>query len=187
MELWQIVLTAAVILVALAGAGWFAMRQRRTQQLSDRFGPEYRETIERTGDQRAAERELEARQERVEKLEIRGLSDDERERFAAEWQSVQARFVDDPAGAISAADRLVEAVMSARGYEVGEGFERTAGDVSVNYPQVVSEYRAAHAISERSAREGVETEEMRQAMVHYRALFDELLDGRSSQPVEASR
>jgi hypothetical protein len=186
-ELWQIVLIVALILAVLAGAAWFAMRQRRTQQLSDRFGPEYRETVEQTGDQRAAERELEARQKRVEKLEIRGLRDDERERYAAQWQSVQARFVDDPAGAISEADRLVESVMTARGYQVGEGFERTAGDVSVNYPQVVGEYRAAHDIAERNARDGVETEELRQAMVHYRALFDELLEDRSSEPVEAPR
>src|ERR671919_2833 len=114
METWVIVLIIAVLATVAVGVVWTQQR-RRTQQLSGRFGPEYRETVERTGDQRAAERELEARQKRVEKLEIRRLPDDERERYAAEWQSVQARFVDDPAGAISEADRLVEAVMSARG------------------------------------------------------------------------
>jgi hypothetical protein len=185
MELWQIIVIVAVVIVAFGIGAWVVMRQRRTQELSGRFGPEYRETIEQTGDQRAAERELEQRQKRVSEMEIHPLTADEQERFSAEWQSVQAQFVDDPSGAISQADRLVQTVMGARGYEVGEDFERRAADVSVDHPQVVSEYRAAHKIAMQHAEEGVGTEELRQAMVHYRALFAELLEAEDRAAVEA--
>ena len=186
METWVIVLIIAVLAAVAVGVVWTQQR-RRTQELSGRFGPEYRETVERVGDQRRAEGELAERQKRVEQMEIRDLSSEERARFGGEWQSAQAQFVDDPSGAIAAADRLVQELMRARGYEVGEDFERRAADLSVQHGQVVREYRAAHDIAERNAAEGVDTEELRQAMVHYRALFAELLGGEEATRVEAAR
>src|ERR671919_1641133 len=123
METWVIVLIIAVLATVAVGVVWTQQR-RRTQELSGRFGPEYRETVERVGDQRRAEGELAERQKRVEQMEIRDLSSEEQARFGGEWQSAQAQLVDDPSGAIAAADRLVQELMRARGYEVGEDFER---------------------------------------------------------------
>jgi hypothetical protein len=182
------ILIAAVIAVVLiaAGAFWFYNRRQRTERLASRFGPEYQRAVETTGDRSAAERELESREKRVSTLEIRRLSVDEHDRYAAEWRSVQARFVDDPGGAVTEADRLVEQLMEARGYPVGD-FEQRAADVSVDHPQVVEEYRAADAIAGRHAAGQADTEELRQAMVHYRALFDDLLEAERAEPVEAQR
>ena len=129
----------------------------------------------RAGDQRAAERELHERSQRVKGYEIRTLSVDERDRYIASWTETQAHFVDDPSGAISQADMLVQEVMRARGYPMVD-FDQRAADISVDHPHVVDEYRAAHNVAERHARGGVETEDLRQGMVHYRALFQELLE-----------
>lgn len=178
--LWIIV--AVVVIAAIAAAAYFWMQNRRTQELSGRFGPEYRRTLEETGDRGEAEQELQARQERVKQMEIRELPAEQREQYAREWRSVQAQFVDDPSGAISLADRLVGEVMEARGFDVDSDFEQRAADVSVESGQVVSEYRLAHDIAERHAAGGVETEELRQAMVHYRAVFDDLLGADSHEP-----
>lgn len=176
---------AAIIVVAVLAIGavvaYSLMQRRRTEQLTERFGPEYQRTVEATGGQREAERELEARQRRVESLEIRRLTVDERDRYLASWNETQARFVDDPPGAISEADMLVQEVMRARGYPMTD-FEQRAADVSVDHPHVVDEYRAAHAVTERDATDGVETEDLRQAMVHYRALFDDLLEADGAAP-----
>jgi FtsZ-interacting cell division protein ZipA len=171
-----VVIVLAIALIAAIGvAVWFYMQKRRTETLRSDFGPEYERTLHEHHDQRAAERELEERRERVEHLNIQPLPAAERDRFAERWQSVQAQFVDDPNGALRDADELVGRVMQTRGYPVGD-FEQRAADVSVNHPHVVEHYRAAHQIAVRNERGGVDTEDLRKAMVHYRALFEDLLE-----------
>lgn len=178
---------AVIVLLLLAGGAlWFYNQRQRTERLASRFGPEYQRAVDESGDRRAAEKELEQREKRVSKLELRRLSPAEHERYVSEWRSVQARFVDDPGGAITEADRLVEQLMEARGYPVGD-FEQRAADISVDHPLVVEEYRAADAIAGRHAAGQADTEQLRQAMVHYRALFDDLLETEPSEPVEARR
>lgn len=170
--LWVIV--ALVILAILGVVAWSVARKRRSEELRGQFGPEYERAVERYQDSRTAEMALEDRRRRVEQLQIRPLPRDERERYGATWHQVQGRFVDDPAGAMTQADQLVSEVMQARGYPMGD-FETRAADISVDHPTVVENYRAAHAISMRAQRGQATTEELRQAMVHYRALFADLL------------
>jgi hypothetical protein len=180
METWQVAVVVVVILVVVA-VGWIWIRGQRTQKLTEQFGPEYQRTVETVGDRRAAERELEARRERVKSFEIRALSPDERDRYLARWQESQAHFVDDPSAAISQADLLVQEVMRARGFPMVD-FEQRAADISVDHPHMLDDYRAAHNIAERHATGGVETEDLRQAMVHYRALFEDLLETDAAAP-----
>jgi hypothetical protein len=180
MQTWQIAVIVVVALVVVA-VGWMVVQRQRTQKLSEKFGPEYQRTVEASGDQRAAERELQARTERVKSFEIRALSTEQRDQYLASWKESQAHFVDDPSGAISQADMLVQQVMLARGYPMAD-FEQRAADISVDHPHVVDEYRAAHNIAERQATGDVGTEDLRQAMVHYRALFDDLLETDSAAP-----
>jgi hypothetical protein len=168
-----IVLLIALV-VAIGVAVWLYTQKRRTDTLKGEFGPEYDRAVHEHRDQGRAERELEERRERVEALHIQPLSAGQRDRFAERWQSVQAQFVDDPKGATDEADDLVGEVMQARGYPVGD-FEQRAADVSVKHPNVVEHYRAAHTIAERNERGDANTEDLRQAMVHYRALFEDLL------------
>lgn len=170
---WLIVMVAVIVIVA--ALAWRAGQQRRSQRLQERFGPEYDRTVETAGKRSAAEADLQARQERVEALEIRPLDGTDRDRFGERWRVVQALFVDDPASAVDHADVLIGDVMRARGYPVGD-FEQRAADVSVNHPQVVDHYRAAHAIAAKQRAGTGDTEQLRQAMVHYRALFADLLD-----------
>jgi hypothetical protein len=170
--IWVLV---AILAIALVAVGVLLYRQRRSQQLREGFGPEYERTIAETGDRRAAERELGERRERRAKLEIRELEPDARDRYAERWRAAQRAFVDQPAAAVADADRLVGEVMHERGYPVDEDFERRAADVSVDHPVVVDNYRAAHAISTRAVRDETSTEDLRQALVHFRALFVELL------------
>jgi hypothetical protein len=185
MEMWQIVAIIVVAIVALAAIGWVITQRQRTKRLSEQYGPEYQRTLQERGDQREAERELEERQERVRGYEIRTLSAEQRDSYATRWRETQAEFVDDPSGAISKADGLVQDLMSARGYPMAD-FDHRAADVSVDHPQVVEEYRAAHVIAQRHAADGVETEDLRQAMVHYRALFDDLLENEATErPAES--
>jgi len=173
--------TTAVILIAVVAvvaiAAWFLYRQQRSKQLKAQFGPEYESAVHKYGSK--AEDALVARQRRLEKLPIHSLPPDERDRFANQWHDVQSRFVDDPAGSIEAADQLVCDAMTARGYPMSE-FEVRAEDLSVDHPQVVRNYRAAHAI--RLRRDGGEasTEDLRQALVYYRDLFDELLEAHTA-------
>jgi len=183
METWQIALIVLAVLVAL-GVVWIGSRRQRTQRLTEQYGPEYQRAVEAAGDPRAAERELEARSQRVKGYEIRALSVDERDRYIASWTETQAHFVDDPSGAISQADVLVQDVMRERGYPMVD-FDQRAADISVDHPHVVEEYRAAHEVAERHASGGVETEDLRQAMVHYRALFQDLLETNSDDAPEA--
>jgi hypothetical protein len=184
MELWMWIVLAVIAVVVIGAGGYLWQQRQRTEELTGRFGPEYQRAVEDTGDRRAAERELAAREERVREMEIRPLDPADRTRFAEEWRQVQARFVDDPAGSISIADRLVQEVMQERGFETDGGFDQRAADVSVQHARVVPEYRRAHEIAERHASDGVPTEELRQAMVHYRAVFEDLLEPENArQPV----
>jgi hypothetical protein len=169
---WIIIAVAAVVVVAFVVIG--ASRSRRTRRLQEGFGPEYDRTVETAGDRKAAERELEERRERREQLEIRELSPAARERYAESWRTVQTRFVDDPGGAVREADRLVQSVMRERGYPTDD-FEQRAADISVDHPHVVEHYRAAHGTWSANERGQASTEDLRQSLVHYRSLFDELL------------
>jgi hypothetical protein len=171
-----VVIVLAIALVAvLAVAVWLYMRKRRTAELRSTFGPEYDRALGEHRDQRRAEQALEERKERVEHLHIRPLDPAERDRFVEHWRSAQAQFVDDPVGATRVADALVGEVMQARGYPVGD-FEQRAADISVDHPRVVEHYRTAHAIALRNDRGDADTEALRQALVRYRALFDDLLE-----------
>jgi len=169
-----IIVAVVIIGILVAAVWWYSMRQR-SAKLQERFGPEYERTVAEKGDTRKAEDELTDRQKRVSKLEIKPLAADERRRFNDEWRAVQARFVDDPSAAVRDADTLVGRVMEARGYPVGD-FEQRAADVSVDHPTVLEHYRAAHAVALRHAQGQASTEDLRQAMVNYRSLFDELLE-----------
>lgn len=163
-----------IAVIAIAFAVWMFIEKRRTQRLRTRFGPEYDRMVEETG-RRRAESELERRTRRVEKFRIRPLSPGERARYSEAWRQEQARFVDDPHAAIERADELVGMLMRARGYPVGE-FESRAADLSVDHAREVSNYRIAHDIAQRNAQGETNTEDLRRAMIHYRALFEDLLE-----------
>ena len=182
-----VVIVLVIALVAAIGAAvWLYMRNRQTAALQDRFGPEYDHALAENRDQRQAERELKEREERVDHLNIRPLEREERDRFAERWRAVQARFVDDPNGATQDGDELVGELMATRGYPIGD-FEQRAADVSVHHPRVVEHYRAAHTIAVRSSRGDADTEQLRQALVHYRALFEDLLEVEAPEHTEARR
>lgn len=176
---WIVLLVVVVAIVAVIA--WSLGQRRRSARLRERFGPEYDRTVEQTGKQSKAEAELESRQERVESLDIRPLGADDRDRFRERWRIVQATFVDDPASAVTDADALIGEVMRARGYPVGD-FEQRAADISVDHPQVVDHYRTAHQIAIRQRTGEADTEQLRQAMVHERALFADLLDTGDTTP-----
>lgn len=178
---WFVIAVVAVALFALLAVA--ALTRRRTSQLRDRFGPEYDRTVEERGGRRPGEAELASRVERREQLEIRHLSSESRERYLESWQQVQAEFVDDPSRAVNKADRLVIAVMEDRGYPMDD-FDRRAADISVDYPQVVERYRSAHGIARKNEEGEATTEDLRQAMQHYRALFEELLEPAEDEPLQ---
>jgi hypothetical protein len=182
MPTWAVVIIIVAVVLLAAVAAWAVMSKRRTQHLQEQFGPEYRRTVAERGDRRDAETELRERERRREELEIRPLEPAARERYLAEWRAVQARFVDDPEGTIGEANALVTEVMRERGYPM-QDFEQRTADISVDHPEVVENYRAAHRISLASAQGRASTEDLRQATVHYRALFEELLDTREQQTV----
>ena len=169
-----LILVAVAFLVIGGILAMAAMRFQRSRRLRERFGPEYERLVQEAGDKKKAESELEARLAHVEALDIRPLSADEVNRFALEWQSTQTEFVDEPHASLQKADRLIREVMKARGYPV-EDFEQRAADISVDYPDLVTDYRGLHMIAVKEADDEVSTEEMRQAMVHGRALFEELV------------
>jgi hypothetical protein len=170
------VLVAIVVIagIGLASAFWFIQQSRRRKELKGRFGPEYDRTIETAESRGEGEKQLVEREKRVELFELKELEPRQIQRFSDDWRSVQGRFVDDPSGAIEEADSLVQEAMTARGYPI-TNFEQQAADISVDHPEVLSNYRAAHAIAETNKKDGSSTEDLRQAMVHYRSLFDELL------------
>jgi hypothetical protein len=169
---WIIVAIVIVAILIIAAALW--SRRRRSEHLKDQFGPEYDRAVEAKGGRGNAEADLAEREKRVEKLDIRPLEPAERREFIQRWTDVQTRFVDDPARAVAFADALLGEVMKARGYPVTD-FEQRAGDISVDHPTVVEHYRKAHDIALRHGRGQASTEDLRQAMIHYRALFDDLV------------
>jgi FtsZ-interacting cell division protein ZipA len=174
---WIVIIVAIVIVVALIA--WAATRKRRTDELRERFGPEYDRALSRDGSRREGESELRERVERHDALNITPLSPDVADRYRQEWRDVQARFVDDPDGSLRHADGLITEVMQRRGYPMAD-FEQRSADLSVEHAQTVQDYRAAHAVSVQTERGQASTEDQRQAMVHYRALFDDMLDGGGS-------
>lgn len=180
MPSWVWVLIAIAVVVVLAVVLWRALARRRSARLQQQFGPEYDRAVDTTGSKRDAEAELQAREERREQLDIRPLSRAARDRYMQSWQSVQARFVDDPRGAVAGADSLIQSVMAERGYPVDD-FEQRAADVSVDHPHVVENYRHGHELARASARGDDSTEDLRQAMRHYRALFEELVEPAAEQ------
>jgi hypothetical protein len=173
-----LVLIAIAVIAMLAG--------RRSSRLRSQFGPEYDRTVERADGRRAAERELRERERRRDELDIRPLDAATRDRYADEWRRVQAEFVDSPGAAVAEADVLVMRVMRDRGYPT-EDFDRRTADVSVEHPRVVENYREAHRLSELSARGEATTEDLRQALRNYRALFDDLLDTTTDEPTARER
>ena len=177
MPMWAWIVIGVAVVLVVAAAVWMAFRQRRSGKLRDRFRPEYDRAVDERGGRWKAESELAGRQRRREKLEIRSLDPAARDRYMTEWQATQARFVDEPGGAVTQADRLVIQVMSDRGYPM-EDFEQRSADISVDHADVVDDYRAAHAISMANEHGRASTEDLRQAMVHYRRLFEDLLEPR---------
>jgi hypothetical protein len=166
---------ALVVIVAAGIAAWVFLRKRRTERLRTRFGgAEYARAVQEGGSRRHAEARLDERKERVESLHIRPLAPGDRARFVESWRRVEARFVDSPGGAVTEADQLLGDVMSTRGYPVSD-FEQRAADISVDHPQVMENYRTGHGIALRLTRGQASTEELRQAVIHYRTLFDELV------------
>jgi hypothetical protein len=176
-----VALIAAVIVIVAVGA-WLYARKRRatTAGLRQKFGPEYDRAVLAHGSK--AEGKLADREKRVESLNIRDLDSMEHERYSRQWQEVQSRFVDSPKGAVAEADDLVSSVMKVRGYPMVD-FEQRAADISVDHPRVVENYRSAHTIALRAGKEGATTEDLRTAMIHYRSLFEELVQA----PVDAER
>jgi hypothetical protein len=178
----QIIFAAAalVAVVVIAVATYLQSHKTKTAALRNRFGSEYGRAVLQHGSSQKAEAKLAARETRVEALKIRELGANERERFAVEWQTVQSRFVDHPKDAVTEADNLIASILQARGYP-RESFEQSAADLSVTYPRVMEGFRGAHAIAVRPLGSEASTEELRTAMIQFRALFDELIQGASLQ------
>lgn len=179
--------TLAILIVIVAAAGLFAFifwqRQRR-RRLQQQFGPEYSRTLDEVGNRTKAEKELEERKKRVESFSLHTLKPEERLQFTNRWTETQNLFVDDPSGAVEQADQLVQQVMMARGYPMAN-FEQRAADISVDHPHVVRNYRAARDIAERNRSRQANTEDLRQAVVYYRELFEDLLEIR--EPVSVKK
>jgi len=167
------IIILAVVVVAAAVAIAALMKTRKSQQLKTRFGPEYQRAVESTGNKRLAEANLEKLERRVHGFNLVALTPEARAEFNAEWKQIQARFVDDPKVALAEADQLIQKMMNARGYPTAD-FEQRAADISVDHPLVVENYRAGHEIALRHAQGQATTEDMRQAMIHYRTLFADL-------------
>ncbi|WP_202638040.1 hypothetical protein [Bailinhaonella thermotolerans] len=170
----MIAIIIGVLIVVLVG-GYVAWDMSRRRRLQQRFGPEYDRAVKTAGGRREAEAELSARERRFEKLDIRDLSPEETTRYSGEWTAIQERFVDAPEQAVAEADRLVTQVMADRGYPTDSGHRQRIADLSVGHAKTLGDYRAAHEISERSAKGEASTEDLRQAMIHYRELFADLL------------
>jgi hypothetical protein len=175
MDTTYIVIAVALGLVVLVAVLWRMMaRRKRSEQLHRQFGSEYDHTVQTLGDEKKAQTELEERRKHVKALDIHPLSVNEHKRYVADWAAVQSKFVDEPGQAVVDADRLIMEVMQMRAYPVSD-FDQRAADVSVSYPALVSNYRAARVIALKNQEYQADTEELRQAMIYYRSLFDELL------------
>ena len=175
-QTWIII--AGVAVLVLIGLGvWLFYQKKQSQKLQERFGPEYGRTVDALGSRTKAESELKARESRVERLDIVPLAPSEAARFSEAWLALQGRFVDNPKSVLTQAEQLVRELMEKRGYPMGD-FERRAADISVHHPVVVANYRSAQAIAVRDRQGLADTEELRKAVVYYRALFEELLEVR---------
>lgn len=178
-----LMIVAIVIALAALALAWMYLERRRRLHLQARFGPEYQRTVHDVGSARRAEAVLEDREKRVSSYHIRDLTPEERGRFSEAWRGVQAKFVDDPAAAVTEADLLVTEALTSRGYPMSD-FDRRAEDLTVDHANVVHHYRQARDIAERHSRKAASTEDLRQALVHYRALFTDLLE--APHPVRRS-
>jgi hypothetical protein len=180
--MWMVVSVLATIAI-LAIATWMVVQRRRTERLRAQFGPEYARELERTHDRRRVEGKLDDRWKRVEHLHIRPLAPRDRARFEESWHMVQAQFVDNPGAAVAEADRLVADVMTTRGYPTANtDLEQRTADISVDHPNVVQNYRTAHDIAILHSQGMATTEELRQATIHYRSVFEELINEPSNIP-----
>ncbi|MCU1379167.1 MAG: putative secreted protein [Acidimicrobiales bacterium] len=175
MEAWQWVLLAVVVIVIIALGWWSWERRRQRARTLQRFGPEYDRAVEQHGDRREAEADLISRARQRDEIDLRPVTAEARGRYREEWQVIQSRFVDQPEAAITDADRLLDQVMRERGYPIDE-WESKADLVSVDHPDVVENYRAARAVQESNATRMASTDDLRRALLHYRSLFDELLE-----------
>jgi uncharacterized protein YneF (UPF0154 family) len=171
-----LIIIIVVVVVVIVGVilGLVFSRRRHSDKLQEKFGTEYDRTVQSMGSEKKAQTELNERQKHVGTLDIRPLSVSEHDRYLAEWTAVQSKFVDEPGKAIIDADRLIMEVMQIRGYPVSD-FEQRAADISVNYPALVTNYRGAREIANKNKLGQANTEELRQAMIYYRSLFEELL------------
>jgi len=182
-QTWALI---GVVVVLLAVVGWLLYQRNESRRLQQRFGAEYKRAVSAAGDPGKAEADLRAREKRVAKLALVPLAPAVAARFGEAWSRLQGRFVDDPNGAVVDADELVRELMQARGYPMGD-FESRAADISVDHPRVVENYRAAQAIATRASRNAAETEDLRRAVIHYRALFSELLEVKHAEPRSTTR
>jgi len=182
----QLIVAAVVlaILVVIAVAAYLQHRKAKTAAFRNRFGSEYDRAVLEHGSSQKAEAKLADRETRVETLKIRDLGATERERFVSEWQTVQSRFVDHPKAAVTEADDLIAALLESLGYPK-DSFDQRAADVSVTYPRVMENYRVAHAIAVRPSQTEASTEELRIAMIQYRAIFDELAQAQKPQQIKS--
>jgi hypothetical protein len=185
MQVWQVIAIGVAVVIIAAGLAWFIYQRNRTRHLRERFGPEYDRRIAERGDRRRAESELAYSEMKAEKLKVLPFSPTDRTRFLAEWRLCQSRFVDDPAGAVNDADRIVTDIMRTRGYAVDDPYDRVA-DVSAAYPNQASAYREASDIVIRHSRGNASTEDLRRAFVDFRSLFDEMLGGQDEELKRAS-
>jgi len=173
-NIYIIIIVVLVLVVLGLILGSIFSRRQRSKRYQNKFGPDYAATVKTMGSQTKAQTEMDKRQKRVDSLDIRSLTLVEREKYLSEWKAVQAKFIDQPGPATVEADHLIMEVMQLRNYPVSE-FEQRAADISINYPELVSNYRLARAIAIKNEQHDADTEELRQALVHYRALFNELL------------
>jgi hypothetical protein len=178
-----ILILIAGLVLAIGVALWMYIQKERTQKLRSKFGPEYDKAIAEHRDRGHAESDLQKRADRVAKFHIQPLKAEDRSRYTEDWRREQSRFVDDPRAAVNHADTLVQHVMERRGYPVGD-FDQNAADLSVDHPRVVENYRIAHEIALREGQGVGDTEDLRKAMVSYRALFDDLLVETAEKPEE---
>lgn len=171
----QIGIIVAIVVLVVGAIVVFVLQRRRSERLRQHFGPEYDRAVAEGGDKRRAEAKLEERTERVKKFHLRPLSVEDKERFTEQWNRVQAHFVDAPAGAVAEADQLLGDIMATCGYPMSD-FDQRVADISVEHPVVTQNYRSAHDIAVRQAKGQASTEDLRRAMIHYRALFEDLVN-----------
>jgi FtsZ-interacting cell division protein ZipA len=182
MSAWIWVVIVAIVVALLVVAFWRGQTRRRTGKLQEQFGREYDRTVETAGNRRRAEAELEERQERRERLDIRPLPQAARDSYLESWRGIQAQFVDEPQLAVESAERLIKSVMNDRGYPVDD-FDQRAADISVDHPDVVEHYREGNRLAHQDAGDGDSTEALRQAMRHYRTLFEQLVEADADRPL----